>query len=127
MIVHFKWIINANFILTMSWLNINLKLKEKTCQGLSSLFSWCTEKYIQTHTHTIFSTWHFLMAELINNYMVRNITDLYLLRHCSLLWSVYLFRNTMPWPFLMNTMTFMKRKWVGSEEKGYKQMFSQIC
>lgn len=29
--------------------------------------------------------------------------------------------------FSSNTMTFMKRKWLGRLEKGYKQMFSQSC
>lgn len=40
---------------------------------------------------------------------------------------LHLMRNNMPWLFLMNTVTFMKRIWLGRLEKGYKQMFSQSC
>lgn len=80
--------------------------------------------YRDTHTHTytqILSALYFLWQNWNLDLSITLFTTLWSMPY------LHLMRSTMPWIFLMNTMTFIKRKWLGRLEKGYKQMFSQSC
>lgn len=106
--------------------------KEKL-QWLVFVFMIYWEIHTDTHIYIIFKTLYFLLTELqINNIGYKNITEILisLITSLTTLWSMpylHVTRNTSFCLFSTNTMTFIKIKWLGRLEKGYKQMFSQSC
>lgn len=117
-------------IISLKWLD--LVWKEKL-QWLVFVFMIYWEIHTDTHIHIIFKTLYFLLTELqINNIGYKNITEILisLITSLTTLWSMpylHVTRNTSFCLFSTNTMTFIKIKWLGRLEKGYKQMFSQSC